>query len=378
MQTIEIAGFVGPTNTQATRKVDAERTVNWFTERVGPGSPRVPGSLRPTPGCQPHVALFAGPVRGLIRVDVSTGQRVFAVGGGVFHEVLGSQTAPIYGTVAIDGNPAEMATNGDAGNQVMIVSGGLGYIFDLTTNVLTQITDASFPDVVSQVLFFDGFFIVLTPSGDLFLSDLEDGSSWNALNFFAENQFADTVIAISKTHDNLWLYGTQNTGPYYNSGQPISPYIPIPGALIEHGIISPWSPVEIDNTTYWLSQDEHGRFGVASGQGYTPIKVSNPAIDYKLSQSQRLAQAMGFGYQLGANLFYCVLVDDLDTTIVFNIATKQFHEWGHWITDPPPGRYIPHVARNHVFAFGKHLVGSRVNNVVYEIAETFGVDRLVL
>jgi hypothetical protein len=115
--------------------------------------------------------------------------------------------------------------------------------------------------------------------------------------------------------------------------------------------------------------------GICSGQGYTPVKVSNPAIDYKLSQSQRLSQSLAFSYQLGANLFYCLYVPDLDTTIVYNLATKQFHEWGHW--DTRLLRYIPHVARNHVYAFGKHLFGSRLNRVIYELDESAGADELV-
>jgi hypothetical protein len=371
MPTIPVAGFVGPTNVQRARTLDAEQTINWFTEIVNAGAPKVQAALQPTPAVTPFVGLYAGPVRALFAQN----GRAFAVGGGVLHEILGSQTATIRGTVAVDGNPAQMASNGLAGNQLMIVSGGLGYIFDLVANTLTQITDDSFPDVVTQVLFFDGFFIVLTPTGEFFLSSLEDGTTWNALDFAAENQFSDTVVAMSKTHDNLWLYGTQNTGPYYNSGQPISPYIPIPGSLIEHGILAPFSAVELDNTTYWLSQDEHGRLGICSGQGYTPVKVSNPAIDYKLSQSQRLSQSLAFSYQLGANLFYCLYVPDLDTTIVYNLATKQFHEWGHW--DTRLLRYIPHVARNHVYAFGKHLFGSRLNRVIYELDESAGADELV-
>lgn len=366
MQTVPVKGFVGPTNVQRSLTIDAERTVNWFTELPGAGTPKVPGSLQPTPAVTPFVGLYAGPVRGM----GYNNNRLFAVGGGVFQEIFASQTVTIRGQVAIDGNPATLCTNGAAGHQWMITSGGLGYIFDLTTNTLTQITDASFPTVVTQGLFFDGFFIVLTPDGEFFLSSPEDGTTWNALDFAAENQFADTVVAMSKTHDNLWLYGTQNTGPYYNSGQPISPYIPIPGSLIEHGILAPFSAVELDNTTYWLSQDEHGALGVCSGQGYIPVKVSNPAIDYKLSRSKTLTQALGFAYQMGANLFYCLCVPDLDTTIVYNIATKQFHEWAHW--DTTLMRWIPSVARNHVYAWQRHLVGDRQSGLIYELRDDLG------
>lgn len=372
MPTVPVAGFVGPTNVQRSITLDAERTVNWFVELVGAGTPKVQASLQPTPAVTPFVGLYAGPVRAMAQNN----GRMFAVGGGIVQEVFKSQTTRFLGRVAIDGNPATLCTNGAAGNQWLVTSGGNGYIIDLTLNTLTQITDASFPDIVTQGLFFDGFFIVLTPNGDFFLSDLEDGTSWNALNFAAENQFADTVVAMSKTHDNLWLYGTQNTGPYYNSGQPISPYIPIPGSLIEHGILAPFSAVEIDNTTYWLSQDEHGRLGLCSGQGYIPVKVSNPAIDFLLQQSQTLAQAWAFGYQFGANLFYAFSAPDLPTTIAYNIATKQFHEWALW--DTRLMRWMPHVARNHVYWDGLHLFGDRQSGMIYQLDETAGQDFVYL
>src|SRR5678815_5391055 len=371
MQTVPVAGIVGPTNVQPSITVDAERTVNWFVEFVGAGTPKVQASLQPTPS----VDLFTITGGGPHRASLSINGRAFVVSGAWLYEVLASQTSVIRGEVGNDNRPATIASNGTAGNQLLIVSNRLGYIFNLETNTLTQITDASFPDEVLQGLFFDGFFIVLTPEGTLFLSDLEDGTSWNALNFFAENQFSDTVIAISKTHDNLWLYGTQNTGPYYNSGQPISPYIPIPGSLIEHGILAPFSALEIDNTTYWLSQDEHGRLGVCSGQGYIPVKVSNPAIDYKLGRSNRLTDTIAFGYQQGANLFYCLYVPDLDTTVVYNIATKQFHEWALWDTDLM--RFVPHVARTHMWAFNKHLFGDRQSGAIYSLNETSGTDQIV-
>jgi hypothetical protein len=368
-----VPGFCGPTNAQRSPNVDAERTINWYMEAAGTGTPKVDWSLQPTPGAFPYAGLYAGPSRG----SLAQNGRVFWVGGGVFHEVFASQTTLIRGTVAVDGHPAFLATNGLAGNQVMVTSGGLAYIFDLVANTFVQVTDPSFPAVVTQVLFFDGFFIVLTPLGQFFLSSLEDGTTWNAVDFGAENQFSDTVIAMSKTHDNLWLYGTQNTGPYYNSGQPFTPYIPIPGALIEHGIVAPSSAIEIDNTTYWMGQDEHGVAGFYRANGYTPLHISNPAIDYLLLGVQnQLAQSRSWGMQLQSHLWYVTYVPGLDKSLVYDIASQNWFEWGHWI--PALNHFVPHVAVDHVYAFGEHLVGDRQSGMIYALRPDQASDLLAL
>lgn len=370
---MKFAGFVGPTNVQRSRLVDAERSVNWYMEGSGAGTPKASYSLQATPGLRLFTFLGAGNVRGLFGQD----GRAFGVGGAFFYEIFASRAVIAYGQVRIDGRPATMASNGLAGHQLMVTSGGLGYIFDLVSNTFTQITDDGFPTNVASVVFFDGYFIVLNAdTGSFHFSSLEDGMEWNALDVGMESQFSDKIVAMTRTHDNLWLFGTRNTAPWYNSGDANTTFAPIQGTLIEHGIGAAFSAVELDDTVYYMGRDSQGGGLVWRANGYQPVRVSTTAIEYMLSQAENLSEALAYSYQEQGHLFYVLYVPSLPTTPVYDVTTNQWHERAHW--DPKAMRYFPHVAVNHMYIFDRHLVGDRQSGAVYEQSLDFADDRLVI
>lgn len=367
-----MTGFVGPTNVQRSRNVDAERTINWYPEASGAGTPKVALSLQPTLSVTPFVVMGTGPVRGLFAQD----GRAFAVSGAYVYEFFASQTSTIRGTVRVDGRPATISSNGKAGEQLMITSGGLGYVLDLQTNVFAQITDVSFPTYVSSGLFFDGYFIVLDgTNGEFFLSSLEDGETWNALDFGAVSQFSDKVITMTRTHDNLMLGGSKNTQAWYNSGAANFPFAPVPGGTIEHGMAAEFGAVELDNTLFYVGQDEHGAGAVWKLQGYTPIEISTQAIRHKLTSVPSLTGCLGWSYQWERHLFYVLYVPGLDTTLVYDVATDLWHEWAVW--DSLYMRWRPHVGRNHAYGFNRHLIGDRQSGAIYTFDPALGSDRVV-
>lgn len=366
-------GFVGPSNVQRSRWVDAERTVNWFVEFSGVGTPKVSAALYPTAGLKLFAWLSNGPVTQLFYQD----GRCFGVSGGVFYEIFGNKTATQRGLVAQNGWPATISSSGDGGLQLFITSGGKGYIFDLTTNDLTQITDDAFPDVALAGLFFDQYFIVLdAATGAFFLSTLDDGFSWNALDFGAESQFSDRVIAFTKMRDNLLLYGTQNGSPWFNSGNPSFPFQPAQSTIIEHGTAAPFAHVEIENTNTWLGADIHGSGVVWALDGYTPVKISTPALEYQLSTVRNYQQARAFGYQMQGHPFYVLQVPGLDTTWVYDYSTRLWHEWALW--NPKRAAYERHLAICHCYGFNRHLVGDRQSGAVYELSFDFPTDDIVI
>jgi len=181
---------------------------------------------------------------------------------------------------------------------------------------------------------------------------------------------------MTRTHDNLWLFGTRNTGPWYDSGDASFPFTPVQGALIEHGIGAPFSAIELDNTVWWLGQDEQGSGVVWRANGYTPQRVSTHAVEYALTQVQSYQNALAFGYQEQGHTFYVLYVPGLETTWAYDIASDQWHERALW--DTRYGRYFPHVAVNHCFTWGKHLVGDRQSGAVYEQSLAFEDDRLIV
>jgi hypothetical protein len=131
------AGFVNGSGQTRSRNVDDERTINLYQERADAGTPTSKGALYWTPGVKPFAGLGAGPVRALFEQN----GRVFAVGGSGLYEILPNRSSVLRGTMAVDGNPATISGNGTNGHQLLITSGGLGYIFDTEDDTFEQITD---------------------------------------------------------------------------------------------------------------------------------------------------------------------------------------------------------------------------------------------
>src|SRR6185312_2771101 len=100
-----------------------------------------------------------------VLAEVSLNGRAFAIGqiGATtqFYEVHADQTITSYGSpLAGDLRPQMEPSQ----TQVLILSGGLGYIFDLRSNTLTQITAPGFPAGAVKAAYLDGYFILLEPN----------------------------------------------------------------------------------------------------------------------------------------------------------------------------------------------------------------------
>lgn len=365
-------GFVGPSNQTRSWNFDVERTFNQYIEKAVTGTPASDGALLCRPALDIYIRLTAGPVRGMF-ADNSSAGRCFAVSGGLFNELFASQSASIRGTVNVDSRPAAMASNGTAGFQLMVTSGGLGYLYRLDTGTFTQITDSEFPTTVLTCCFYNGVFIVLDDTGTCWFSDLEDGSAWNGLDFFKESQVSDKTVQIARVNDQLWLFGTQNTAPWYNSGDPSTPFQPIPNGVIQHGIGAPWSIAALDNTVMWVMQDVNGGYQVVRADGLIPRIISTPAIDHYLQQ-YRVSEAVGFAFQMNGHLWYVLNVPNMPTSLVYQVDTNTWVDWSKWNSNTMS--HEPFRGRFHAMAFGRHLIGDRTDGSIYQAKTDQYVDRV--
>lgn len=371
---MEIPGFVGPSNTLASPLSDVERTVNLFTERTEPGNATTAAYLRGTPGVVPYASCGDSPLRALFAQD----GRSFAVAGSRFVEINTSTGAVTnYGPVALDSRPASLASNGSAGNQVLIVSGGSGYIFDLGTNVLSAALGADFPADALMCAFMDGYFLVLIRDSRRFqISALEDGTSWDALDVAERSEGSDNIISMIRSHREIWFLGSQTSEVWYDNGDPLFPFAPIQGVFLETGSAAPFSAVRADNTIVWLDRDERGAGVVRKADGYTPTRISTYAVELALETSADLSVAVAFAEQTQGHLFVWLLIPDLDTTWVFDVAEGLWHERALW--NPTACVFEPHVACCHAFAGGRHLVGDRQSDTVYDLTLTAYADEVVV
>ena len=97
-----------------------------------------------------------------------------------------------------------------------------GYIFDLTTNTLTQITDIDYP--TGTTLYYpDGYFIISDGEGRVTFSDLNDGFDWPGDNFFTPTYKPDKVKAIKASREEIYCFGDETIEVYINDGD--TPFI---------------------------------------------------------------------------------------------------------------------------------------------------------
>jgi len=376
MPRVTAPGFLGPTNELQAYTAESERTINLYLERIAPGVSKTDRWLRNTPGLRPFVVLPTAPVRGLFEQD----GRAFAVGGGVFYELHGS-SASACGSVASDSYLASIASNGTAGHQILVVSGGHGYIFDLNSGSFGAISDPDFPTNVRMGEFIDGYFIVsVADSRSWQISALEDGTSWDALDVAERSIASDNIVSMIRRSRELWFLGTHTSEVWYDAGDPLFPFAPTGNTLIEHGSAAPFSVQRVANTLIWCDQNVLGQGLVVIANGYTPERISTYAIDRfvraaGVTAAGDLTTTVGWSYQEHGHEFYCLMVPQAQTTLCTDLTLPDmWHERARGTCD---SALIPSVVNTHMFAFGKHLVGDRFSGAIYDQSHDYADEQIV-
>lgn len=374
--------FIGPSYSSISKTFDAERSINLYPELSGVGAhPKSGIFLNKTPGLKKFVTLPTGPVRCLYAGD----NRLFAIGGSKLYEIFANQTVgPALGDCGVATTPAQIITNAQSspasGSELIVVSGAQVYLFDGSQPVGNQLTP-----VTAGVLggYLDGYFIVQEPSSNrFFISGLLDGTSWDPNDFGSKIGGSDRLCAIFCDHEQLWLIGFRTTEVWYNSGAGNFPFSRIQGAFIEQGCIAPYTVGKLDNSLFWLGGDDRGAGIVWRMQGYTPIRVSNHAVEAAIQRYPVITDAIALTRQYLGHSFYEIHFPSANpdpisnvpagACWVYDVATGMWHERLRW--NPQSGKWAEHVCRFHAFgnfpdgpagSSGQHFVGDYRNGNVY-------------
>ena len=352
-------GFVGASYTTRSLIGDVQRCMNLYPEEVESGAGKSQIVLHGTPGLTAFITLGTAPVRALFKTD-ENGERVLAVGGDTVYDLTEAGGSTSLGTIIADANPASIAYNR---TQYLIVSGGNGYI--LTATTLTQISGADWPGA-SMCAYLDGYFIVIRPgTQEIWISALNDGTSWNALDFAAAEAAPDDLLSIFADHGELWLFGAEKTEVFYDSGNVDFPLQRIEGAIIEQGIDAAYSVAKVDNSLFWMGGSRRGRGVVYRANGFVPERVSNHAVEFAIQNYPTTSDARAYSYEEEGHEFYVLTFPTADATWAFDVATGMWHERSYWDPIVQTG-FAASRATNHVYAFGAHLVGDRSSGVIYK------------
>jgi hypothetical protein len=344
--------LVGQAYVGRSTTLSSQECVNLFPEKSEVEGRSV-AALHGTPGLTSFATFDVGPIRGMHVMD----DFLYVVAAGSLYVVKTNGDITSLGII-LGATRVSMQTNNIALKQLCIASDGYGYIYD-TTNGLQQITDDDFqpPDVVRYL---DGFFVFnWRESRKFFISNLDDGLTYDSVDVGEKTTAADDLISIIINHKEIWLFGSETTEAWFNAGSTVSaifPFAQIESAFIERGCAAVYTPVKMDNTVYWLGDD----LMVYRAQGYNAIRVSTHAIEYAIKQYTVVSDAFGFSYTEEGHTFYVLTFPTNGATWVYDSNTSMWHErrslgLSRW------------RANCYAYYNNKHYVGDYTDGIVYEM-----------
>lgn len=371
-------GFIGPAYRSQSIAAAGDQLINLYPEILeSKGASQA--VFYGTPGLRRFLTFPTFPVRGSTSLPGASSDYCYAVAGDTLYRVNGANDYTSLGTGlprALPGgtSPVSMQTNGE---QVAIAIAGQLWVY--ANGTLAQID----PDVVpgaGLVSYCDGYFIVNVPgTNKFFISGLFDATSWAALDFGGKTGFPDLIVGQTCDHRELWLFGSRTTEIFWNSGNPNFPWERLQGPFIQSGLAAPMSLSRIDNTHFWLGQDERGSRMFWRADGYTPKRISTFAIEYALSTYERVDDAIAYSYQEKGHTDYVVSFPTVTSglnassaTWVYDASNELWHQRDY--LDPQFALSQRVRGQNHCFAFGLHLVGDWENGNLYEQSTNIYTD----
>jgi hypothetical protein len=370
---VPFAQFLGASYRSASVNVATSELINWLVETTESQTDQAfPRALYGRPGISAFVSGLRAPIRAIFAQDSFT----FCVGGDTFYELHnhgdGTGYATALGTVARDDQPATICTNGHGGHQVLVTSGGFGYIYDTTANTFTQITDPSFPTNVVMGLFADGYFIVMqATTSRFFLSSLEDGTTWNGTDVGSVSSSSDALQAIARLGRVLLMFGSQATEPWVNAGGTF-PFQPQAQVLFNFGLGAQWSVALCAGALVFVEANAEGGAVVTA---YSPAgfnRISTHSEELVLASLPDLSNVRAFSYQERGHTHY-VLCPNTGPCLDYDFSTQLWSTWGVW--NAGSDSYDPLRQWCHAYAWNAlHLVGDRTLGTIYVQSAQIGTD----
>lgn len=350
-------GLVGPSYQQRSLPFDAQRTINLYPVFDQQG--KEVASLYGTPGLLLFGSAGTGPIRNGFE---SSNGRVFFISGSTLYETDSSGNETDRGTLNTSSGNVSIDENS---TQLFICDGEDGYTFTYSSNTFAQVSDGDFPSA-GTVTYLDGYFIVNSLStGRFYISALNNGTSWDALDFATAESSPDSLVRVIRAVGQLWLLGNRTTEIWTNTGDSSFPFQKIKGSEIETGIMAAHTAVAHGNSLYWVGRDNDGEGIVYRADGFRPERVSTESIELAIARATDKENMKAFSYQKDGHDFYILTGGGLETSLVYDLTTDLWHERSYLNVD---GDLEQHLASCCIFAFGKHLVGDRRDGKIYEMS----------
>lgn len=367
---MRLSGFVGPTYESMSLTADAQKTLNLYPEPIQSGTGKSRYAFHGTPGLSVWGTMPASPIRGMLGIE----GKLYVVAGSTLYDVSSGGTATSLGGVGSGTDIARIILNS---NNILVIAGGQAHCWDGAT--MTNVISTGY---ALDGTFMDGYYIAIDWGADgdpaqdsrrFRHSNLLDGTIWGALDFAAKLGAPDSLVAMARDHNDLWLFGTQTIEIWrqnYSTAPSAFPWERDPGAFIQMGIIARRSHAQVAGMMMWLAGDPQGAPIAVRARGYQYERVSTHAVEQAWATYSEVTDAESYTYSDRGHDFWVINFPTANKTWVYDASINLWHERGGW-----DGTVTTrHRGRVHQYAFGKHLVGDYASGKIYEMDQDIYTD----
>ena len=356
--------ILGGTGEGRSLNINASRSINLYPEIDPDPESKATISLIGTPGLIPKYVVGSGPIR---MIHPFNGQNCIVSGSefwvvdstGNSTQVGNLQTSDGY----ISSSDNGILANGIGGNQLIIVDGIAGYIYNAVTGVFSVIDHSGgFPPHPSHVTYADGYFIVTNGTMNSEASNIYDGLTWNALATTPVQANPDNIQCPATLNQGLVFIKQRTTEFYYDAAIPTSqgyPFARVQGGVIDYGTSSPSSVIRAAGSLFWLATQKTDTSGVFVGpvmlSGYAPNLIAPPSIVYLMGQWQDIENAFAWSYSDGGHTFVLWTSPGDKQTLGYDVTTQLWHERSSY--QDSPYSFNRHCCNAYAYSNGQHLIG---------------------
>lgn len=310
------AGVAGKSYT-----VTRQRKLNCYVEHRPDGDKGTKAVVYGTPGMRPVMAIspaLTAPIRGFL----GTVDALYAVSSNVFYQLNISSGAAIFSATLA--NTQGLVSLAASPTQTVIVDGAQGYLY---ASAALAVIAASFPNGARTITFVAGFFVAELPgTNKFFVSNLFDGSTWNALAFASASQYSDTILAVDNLNGNLVIFSQLHMEFWQNVGATPQPFAPILSATNEWGLAAIFSRVHLGGKIFFLGQTRSGQVQFCEIDGYNVKVISTPDIDAIINAFDTKSDCVGLTYQIDTHGFAQFTFPTEDRTFLYDTASFEWSE----------------------------------------------------
>lgn len=341
------------------KEANSSQTINWYPKISQQEEDATQISLYLSPGLTSWLELGSQNLRGGYVTENYAGQRAFVVGDNVLYEIYadGNSTARATLTDITVGTKSPVYIQANLSNQLFIADNQAGYVYNLSTNTATKISDGDYPSSVSSADYVDQYGVIVS-GGSVYLSNVGNFSSWTGTDLYTPSYKAYPTKAIVVNKEQIYNFTTQTIEIFINDGQ--SPYSRLPRSTLLVGIVAKDTAIATKDGCFFLGREAQGSpkvYFLDLGGNVVPISDHN--INWQLNRAQTLANATAFiQVTKFGHLWYYLNCPELPYTFIYDFNTKYWH----WRQSKAPytestGESITSRFRGHRYMYfdNKHL-----------------------